>query len=302
MTDRCRVGTRRSPLARAQTALVLRALARAAPAARFEEVGVSTSGDRDRSPGGSPDFTDAIDRALLDGKIDLAVHSAKDLPARLDRRFRIVALLRRANPRDCLVARRLTPGSPLPRGARVGSSSPRRRAQLLRYRPDLEVVEIRGNVDTRIGLVRSGVVDAALLAVAGVVRLGRSTEIARVLPTSSFLPAPAQGALAVVARAGDAPLVDALRTLDHAATRAAVTAERSFAAALGSDCRLPLAALATVRGRTLTLTGELLDRDGRRSLRRTQRGPAAHPEQLGTALGRALRSAGVLRWAVRDGR
>ncbi|MGI0151310.1 MAG: hydroxymethylbilane synthase, partial [Thermoplasmata archaeon] len=201
MTERVRVGTRRSPLARAQAGSVLSRLGRAHPGVRFEPVLIDTSGDRDRSTGGSPDFTDAIDRRLLRGEIDLAVHSAKDLPAELDRRLEILACPRRADPRDCLVAGRI-PRARLPRGARVGSSSLRRRAQLLRWRADLRVVEIRGNVDTRIGWVRSGSIDAAILAVAGLARLGRTGDVDRILPTSKFLPAPAQGALAVVGRSG----------------------------------------------------------------------------------------------------
>ncbi|HXQ78900.1 MAG TPA: hydroxymethylbilane synthase, partial [Thermoplasmata archaeon] len=174
MTERFRVGTRRSRLARAQTDWVLTRLARAAPGVRFEPIPVDTSGDRDRSVGSSPDFTDTIDRALLRGEVDLAVHSAKDLPVELDRRFELLACPRRADPRDCLVVAPPHRAARLPRGARVGSSSLRRRAQLLRWRSDLNVVEIRGNVDTRIDLVQSGAIDAAILAVAGISRLERT--------------------------------------------------------------------------------------------------------------------------------
>ncbi len=190
VTERVRVGTRRSPLARAQTDAVVARLGRLAPSWKFEVVAVETSGDRDRSLGGSPDFTDAIDRALLRGEVDLAVHSAKDLPADLDRGLELVACPRRADARDCLILGRGDGATGLVRGARVGSSSLRRRAQLLRWRPDLTVVEIRGNVDSRIGLVRSDALDAAILAVAGVSRLGRASEISQVLPASAFLPAP----------------------------------------------------------------------------------------------------------------
>ncbi len=202
MNGPVRVGTRRSRLATVQTRSVLLQLARAAPGLSFVPSPVDTSGDQDRTVGGSTDFTDTIDRALLRGEIDLAVHSAKDLPVVLDRRLRLVACPRRADPRDCLVVRDGVRADRLPRGARIGSSSPRRRAQLLRWRPDLRVVEVRGNVDTRLGLVRSRSVDAVALAVAGVARLRRKSEIDAVLPTDGFLPAPGQGALAVVARAG----------------------------------------------------------------------------------------------------
>ena len=291
MTERLRVGTRGSRLARVQSDLVIRAIARASPHARLEAVPVVTSGDRDRSLGSSPDFTDAIDRALLRGSVDLAVHSAKDLPLVLDRRLELVASPRRADPRDCLVASR--PGARLPHGARVGSSSLRRRAQLLRWRGDLTVVEVRGNVDTRIDLVRSGSVDAVVLALAGIARLGRKSVVSRILPAATFVPAPAQGALAVVARAGDERVRSLVAPIDHAATRACVTAERSFAAALGGDCEVPLGALAAFRQGGVTLVGEVLTRDGRMSLRRRRRGPADRADDLGRRLGEEMLEAGA---------
>lgn len=294
MTEPIRVGTRRSRLARVQTDWVLARLRRAAPGVRFEPVPVDTSGDRDRSVGSSPDFTDTIDRALLHGEVDLAVHSAKDLPVELDPGLDLLACPRRASPRDCLVVAAPHRGSPLPRGARVGSSSLRRRAQLLRWRPDLKVVEIRGNVDTRMSLVSTGAVDAAVLAVAGVSRLGRAAEIDRVLPSAAFLPAPAQGALAVVSRTGDRALASTVRPIDHAATRACVAAERRFAGALGGDCEVPLGALATVRARTLSLTGEVLSPDGRMSLRRQRVGPVSRAERLGSRLGEEMLERGAL--------
>jgi hydroxymethylbilane synthase len=294
VTARFRVGTRRSRLALAQTELVLARLRRGAPEVRFEITPVDTSGDRDRSVGSSPDFTDTIDRALLGGEVDLAVHSAKDLPVELDRRFALLACPRRADPRDCLVAASPHGRSPLRQGARVGSSSLRRRALLLRWRPDLRVVEIRGNVDTRIDLVRQGSIDAAVLAVAGVTRLGRSAEITGILPSRTFLPAPAQGALAVVARNGDSALASIVRRIDHAATHACVTAERTFAATLGGDCQVPLGALATLRDRTLALVGEVLTPDGRRSLRIHRRGRSTRPATIGTRLGRSMLDLGAL--------
>ncbi len=293
MTDRLRVGTRRSPLARAQTEEVVRRLARSAPSAQFETVPIETSGDRDRTLGGSPDFTDAIDRALLRGEIDLAVHSAKDLPVSLDPRFRLVACPPRADPRDALVVAPGVAPDPLPSGARVGSSSLRRRAQLLRHRPDLAVVEVRGNVDTRLALVRSGALDAAVLAVAGLARLGRREEAARTLPATEFVPAPAQGSIAVVQRADDRQVRSIVRRVDHGPTRSCVLAERAFAAALGGDCRMPLGALATARDQSLTLRGQVLSADGRRSLRVRGSGPLARPIALGERLGRAMLGRGA---------
>jgi hydroxymethylbilane synthase len=288
------VGTRRSPLARAQTDWVLANLRCIAPGWRFEPIPVETSGDRDRSLGGSPDFTDAIDRALLRGTIDLAVHSAKDLPVALDPRFALLACPRRADPRDCLVLASGGSRHPLSRGAKVGSSSLRRRAQLLRWRPDLSIVEIRGNVGTRIGLVRTGAIDAAILAVAGVARLGRTAEIGRILPATTFLPAPAQGALAVVARASDTQLPPLVARIDDGATRACVTAERAFAAALGGDCRVPMGALATRHGSAISVVGEVLAPDGRTTLRGKRRGRGSEAERIGSTLGKEMLDRGAL--------
>jgi hydroxymethylbilane synthase len=293
VTERIRVGTRRSRLAQSQTGSVLSLLRRATPVFRFDPVPIDTSGDRNLSPGGSPDFTDAIDRALLRGEIDLAVHSAKDLPVELDRRLEIVAYPRRADPRDCLVVARHLRPTRVPRGSHIGSSSLRRQAQLLRWRPDLTIVEIRGNVDTRIELVRSGKIDAAILAVAGLSRLGRTPEVGRVLPVTRFLPAPGQGALAVVARSGDKLLKRTVQPIDRPGTRACVTAERTFAAALGGDCRVPLGALATVQDRSLSLVGEVLSPNGRSFLRSRRTGSVGSAERLGSKLGQHLLEQGA---------
>jgi len=293
MTERFRVGTRRSPLARVQTAWVLARLARAAPGVRFEPVAVDTSGDRDRSVGSSPDFTDTIDRALLRGEVDLAVHSAKDLPARTPSQFTIFAYPPRADVRDCLVARHVLRGGRLPLRARVGSSSLRRRAQLLRWRPDLEVVEVRGNVDTRIGLVRSQSVDAVALAVSGISRLGRQAEISYVLPVGRFLPAPGQGALALEGRREDRRVRRLAGTIDSPNARAAVTAERELAATLGGDCHLPLGALARVHERRLVLRAEVLSPDGTIGLAASGSDSLANAGHLGRQVGRSLRAAGA---------
>jgi hydroxymethylbilane synthase len=301
MRERVRVGTRRSRLATLQTGSVVAALSSRYPGIAFEVVPVDTSGDRDRTPGGSPDFTDAIDRALRRGTVDLGVHSAKDLPVRLDARLRLAACPRRANPREALVRS----GRALPRGARVGSSSLRRRAQLLRWRPDLKVVEVRGNVDTRLALVGTRSVDAVVLAVAGLVRLGRTAEISETLPLRSFLPAPGQGALALVTRREDRTTAALAASVDDRATRASVAAEREFAAELGGDCRMPLAALAHLDRSRLVLTGEVLTPDGDRRLRGRRSGTIARPAELGRGLGAFFRDQGaidLLRSAAREDR
>lgn len=292
MTERIRVGTRGSKLARAQTGIVLARLGRLAPGKRFEPVEIATSGDR--SAGSSPDFTDAIDRALVRGEVDLAVHSAKDLPLQLDRRLTLAACPRRADPRDCLVVADHLVAGRLPRGSSIGSSSLRRRAQLLRWRPDLAIVEIRGNVDTRIDLVRSRSIDAAILAVAGVSRLKRTRDIGRILPATTFLPAPAQGALALVARTDDAKLASLARKVNHVPTLACVDAERGFASALGGDCQTPLGALATVRSGTLSLVGEVLTPDGHRRFRNRATGPVSSAGPLGRWLGQEMLDRGAV--------
>ncbi|MGI0067396.1 MAG: hydroxymethylbilane synthase, partial [Thermoplasmata archaeon] len=199
MSLRFRVGTRGSALARAQCALAVRRLARAIPAATFETVVVETEGDRDRRAGVALDFTSALERQLRRREIDLAIHSTKDLAARDPPDLGIVAYPPRADPRDCLVAAR----GALARGGSVGSSSLRRRAQLARWRPDLSIREIRGNVDTRIRAVRSGRLDAVIVARAGLVRLRRGREATTVLPWKRFVPSPGQGAIAIEMRRRD---------------------------------------------------------------------------------------------------
>lgn len=288
MRESVRVGTRGSRLARIQTDLVLTRLRRTSRRVEFRAVPIETSGDRDRAPGGSPDFTDAIDRALVHGAIDLAVHSAKDLPTGLDPRLELLASPPRASPRDCLVTSSTLPGPTLPRGARVGSSSPRRRAQLLRWRPDLSVVEVRGNVETRLDLVRQGRVDTVMLAVAGLARLGLRNRVRWPLPFERFLPSPGQGALAIVGRRDSPELARIARRVNHAPTLRRLAAERAVAAALGADCRTPFGALATVRGRSLHLDAEVLTDDGRRTLRLSRGSTSAGPEKLGRDLGRAM--------------
>lgn len=291
MSDPIRIGTRRSALARAQTEGVIARLRRAHPNATFEVVAVESAGDR--SPGASPDFTGVLERLLSRRRIDIAVHSAKDLPARTAREFSIVAYPPRADPRDCLVARTGVDAMRLPPRSRIGSSSLRRRAQLLRWRPDLRVPEIRGNVDTRIGLVRTGAVDAVILAVAGVVRLARDSEISATLPSRAFLPAPGQGALALEARREDRRVGRLAARIDSPRVRAAVTAERELAGAIGGDCNLPLGALARVRSGALVLRAEALSPDGTIAL--AARGTASpdRAASLGRRVGRALAGAGA---------
>lgn len=260
-----RIGTRRSRLALAQAEEVRSALVAAGFAA--ELVPMSTAGDRPDGGSGprgaSPFgvkglFVDEIVRALREGEIDLAVHSAKDLPAEDPAGVVVAAVPGRADPRDVLVSR----GPALPERAVVGTSSPRRAAQLLRARPGASVRTLRGNVETRLARLDAGEVDAVLLAAAGLGRLGLAPEHATVLPVEEMVPAPGQGALAVQARAGDAAL-DAVGSLDHAPSRRAFEAERSLVARLGGGCFLPLGALAEdLGGGRLRMRAVVVEPDG----------------------------------------
>jgi hydroxymethylbilane synthase len=246
-----RIGTRRSALAQAQAGIVADAVL-AATGRNVELVHVTTHGDVSRdslaSIGGTGVFVSALRDALLMGEIDIAVHSLKDLPTADVPELEVIAVPERADVRDALVARDGHTLQTLPEGAKVGTGSPRRAAQLKARRPDIDVVDIRGNVDTRIGLVDDGVVDAVVLAKAGLQRLGRLDVVTETIDPSVMLPAPGQGALAVeVVRdlAGDDRHA-LLRQLDDAATRAAVTAERAVLSALEAGCSAPVGALGVV--------------------------------------------------------
>jgi hydroxymethylbilane synthase len=246
-----RVGTRRSPLAMVQAHWVASRLVELGHT--VELVPVVTEGDVSRAPlsqlGGTGVFVSALREALLGGAIDVAVHSLKDLPTAPAEGLAVAAVPPREDPRDALVARDRLELDGLPPGARVGTGSPRRAAQLRAHRTDLSVVDIRGNVDTRLGLVTDGTVDAVVLARAGLARLGRLDRVTEVIEPSVMLPAPGQGALAVETRAdgaADPALQNSLRTLDDPASRAAVTAERAVLAGLEAGCSAPVGALAVV--------------------------------------------------------
>ena len=229
-----RLGTRGSALALAQARAVAEALGGA------ELVTITTSGDRDRARGDKERWVREIDAALLRGDVDLAVHSAKDLPAADDEGVAIAAVPERASALDVLVTRH----GELEPGARVGTSSVRRQAQVFRWRPDVTVKDLRGNVDTRLRKLADGEADALILAAAGLLRLGIVPEHAARMSLSEMVPAPGQGCLAVQARADDAGSIDALAPLDHAPSRGALEAERRLMARLGGGCALPLGAFA----------------------------------------------------------
>ncbi|HHY51213.1 MAG TPA: hydroxymethylbilane synthase [Alphaproteobacteria bacterium] len=294
-----RIGTRGSPLALAQAHLVRRLLAQAHGVAE-EEIAVeamTTSGDRlTEAPlaafGGKGLFSKELEVALAAGVIDIAVHSSKDLATRLPDGLFLPAFLAREDVRDAFVSLSAETLEDLPRGARVGSSSIRRAAQIRRQRPDLTVVPFRGNVDTRLNKLRDGVADATLLAVAGLNRLGRQNEIRSVLDPRVFPPAPAQGAIGIEARVGDARTVALVAPLNHAATMTAVTAERAMLAELDGSCRTAIGVFTEREGDTLTLHGEVLAPDGSRFVADRISGAAGEAAMVGAELGRRLRAAG----------
>ena len=288
-----RLGTRRSALALAQAHLVADALT-ASTGRAVELVEVTTTGDTSSASltqlGGTGVFVSALREALLEGRVDLAVHSLKDLPVQDPDGVVLAAVPERADPRDVLVARDGLGLSALPPGATVGTGSPRRRVQLLAVRPDLDVIDVRGNVDTRLSYVASGRLDAVVLAAAGLSRLGRLDEATQVLGYDVMLPAPGQGALAVECRADDATAA-LVAGLDHAPTRAAVRAERAVLAELEAGCSAPIGALGEVGGddaATLVLHAAVGDDAG--GVRRwSQTGDVHHPDELGRRLaGRLL--------------
>jgi hydroxymethylbilane synthase len=284
-----------------QTGWVVEQLLRHHPSTRFEVVGIRTEGDRNREAplseiGGTGLFVKELELALQEGRIDLAVHSLKDMPARLPEGLTVAAVPQREDARDVLVSRLGKELPALPEGARVGTSSRRRAAQLLALRPDLQILNLRGNVDTRLRKAEGESYDAIVLAAAGLIRLGRADRITQVLPPEIMLPAVGQGALAVEIRADDRHTRSLVAAIDHPPTRAAVTAERAFLARLGGGCQLPIAGYAVVEGDRLWLRA-LLSGPAGTPLYRSQRiGTRAEAASLGRLIAEELleRGAGAL--------
>jgi hydroxymethylbilane synthase len=272
-----RIGTRRSKLALVQAAEVTSALA--ANGVETELVPMTTAGDRGADPSADPAgvkglFVAEIVRALLDGEIDLAVHSAKDLPARDDEGLVIAAVPERASPLDVLVTR----DGELPSGSRVGTSSVRRQAQVFRWRPDVLLKDVRGNVDTRLRKLADGEVEALVLAAAGLLRLGVVPEHVSPMSISEMVPAPGQGCLAVQARGDDDATRAAVAELDHGPSRDALTAERILMRALGGGCALPLGAFAERTGDGMRMVAIVLSPEGARYARAEVEAPT--PEEV----------------------
>lgn len=286
-----RLGTRGSRLATAQARLVAARLS--GTGWEVDIVPIMTRGDQASSEAGSMMqargiFVTEIERALLEGTIDLAVHSAKDMPTGESAGLVVAACLPRGDARDALVSKDGAGLADLRSGSRIGTESPRRRAFLLHARPDLEVVPIRGNVDTRLARLDQGEVEALVVAAVGLERLGLKERITEVLAPERMLPAVGQGVLAVQARA-EAAIVPWLARLDDRPTRQALTAERGFLAAMGGGCRAPFAAHAVVEGAELVIDGAAIEEDGGEIVRARTRGLATDAQNLGERLARQCR-------------
>ena len=293
---RLRLGTRGSRLAVAQSGQVADALR--ARGAEVEMVVIRTSGDRLADValadfGGKALFVREIEEALLDGRVDAGVHSLKDMPAVLPDGLRLAAYPPREDPRDVLLTRSGGGLDELPRGARVATSSLRRRALLLTRRPDLSIEPIRGNVDTRLRRLDEGVCDGLVMARAGLERLGLKPEHAHPLPVEEFLPAVGQGILGVEARTADGDVLEALRSVDHAGTRMQALAERAFLRRLGAGCHTPVAGHARLDGDAISIAGLVASLDGATVLSGEVSGPSAQAEELGEHLAGDLLARGA---------
>jgi hydroxymethylbilane synthase len=288
---RLRVGTRGSRLALAQTQIVLDLLSREVPGLVAQVQVIKTLGDRlppekRGETDGKGAFTEEIESLLLSGNVDLAVHSMKDLSVEVSAGVRIGATPTRGDPRDALVTRGKDVLDDLPKGATLGTSSMRRKAQLLKLRRDLRIVDLHGNVETRISKMGQLGLDGAVLAAVGLDRLSLGRVIAQRFPTDELVPAAGQGTLAVEIRDGDAELEKIVSRINDDGTERATTCERAFARATGGDCYVPVGAYAANNGRSLTLTGMLATPDGSRMLKRTM--SATDAEGLGETLAREM--------------
>lgn len=291
-----RIGTRGSPLALVQARMVTArlALAQGVDVSAIAIEIIRTSGDmiQDRplaDAGGKGLFTKEIEEALLDGRIDVAVHSAKDVPTMLPDGLMLVACLEREDARDVFISSTASTLADLPRGARLGTTSPRRQAIAKRMRPDLRIVPLRGNVETRLRKLESGECDATILALAGLKRLGLERHATAIMPVHEFLPAAGQGAIAIEARTDDARTRAIVARIDHAETSAALACERAFLAVLDGSCKTPIGGYALLSGDTIHFRGLLAHPDGEPAFDFETRGPRADAVKLGTQAGHAVK-------------
>jgi hydroxymethylbilane synthase len=293
MSRSLRIGTRGSALAVQQTQIVVNALHAAWPGLNVDVIHIRTTGDRIQDVplaqiGDKGLFVKEIEEALLDSRIDWAVHSVKDLPSELPNGLSVGMLAARSDPRDALVARPGLHLATLPQNAVIGTSSLRRRAQLLHWRPDLTIVPVRGNVDTRLRRLETDGLDGIVVAAAGLMRMGWEGRISDIIPPEISLPAVGQGALGVEMRSDDEEAHSLFQPLTGADTQAAVTAERMFLGRLQGGCQVPIAAWATVDKSQLCLRGMISDMDGHILLQGERWGLVHAPEQIGAVLAEEL--------------
>ena len=287
------IGTRSSKLALWQADYVEAKLRERYPELHVVQKRMTTKGDRVLDAplakiGGKGLFTKELEQAMLEGEIDIAVHSLKDMPTELPAGLVLAAVTERFDPGDAVVSPRYRKLASLPQGAKVGTSSLRRRAQLLAERPDLEIVSLRGNVNTRLRKLEEGDFDAIILAVAGLRRLGFGDRITEILPREICLPAVGQGALAIEARADDAAALEKIAFLDDEATRTATRAERAFLARVEGGCQVPVGVYAEAAGAALEIEAVIASIDGERLYRKKRAGSAAEAEKIGRALAEDL--------------
>jgi hydroxymethylbilane synthase len=297
-TAHLRIGTRGSPLALVQARAVATRLAAALGVddAKIEIKIIRTTGDliQDRSlaeEGGKGLFTKEIEEALLDGRADLAVHSAKDMPTVLPAGLMLAACLKREDPRDVFVSLKAGSLAELPNAATLGTTSPRRQAIAKRMRPDLRVVPMRGNVETRLRKLADGECDATILALAGLKRLGLEGHATKIMQVREFLPAAGQGAIGIEVRENDTRTRDILARIDHADTSIALACERAFLAVLDGSCKTPIGAYAHMSGDTIHFRGLLAHPDGEPSCEHEGRGSRADAIKIGTEAGHTIRRA-----------
>lgn len=307
-TPFARIGTRGSPLALTQARLV-RGLLAEAHGVNEDDIAIeviSTGGDRSQASnaslteiGGKGLFTKEIDEAMLSGRVDIGVHSSKDVATRLPDGIALMAFLEREDVRDAFLSVKVQSIDHLAERAKFGTSSIRRAAQVLRQRPDLEIVPFRGNVGTRLQKLLDGVADATMLAMAGLNRLGEGHRATALLDPEIFMPAPAQGAIGIAVRSDDARMAQLVAVLDHAPTHTAITAERAMLAVLDGSCRTPVGALSRLDGGTLTLKGQILSLDGKTSFDSAASGtdPVALGRQVGADLIAQAGTEWLAQWA-----
>ncbi len=293
-----RIATRRSPLAMWQAETVADRLRASAPGVEVELAPMSTKGDKMLDAplakvGGKGLFVKELESALLEGRADIAVHSMKDVPVEFPEGLHLPVIMVREDPRDALVSARHESLDALPRGARVGTSSLRRKCQILALRPDLELPDLRGGVNTRLGKLDAGEYDAILLACAGLRRLEMADRIRESIAAERMLPAIGQGAMGIECRLGDEHVEALIAPLADADTTVCVRAERAMNARLGGGCQVPIAGHAVLDGETIYLRGLVASLDGKRVLRAAARGPRAEGEALGDGIARELLAQGA---------